>query len=149
MKIDGFLKISDIPGASEREGHAEEIEVHGFDFHMQAPHDPNSLSRQGRVEVGAVLVSKDYDQASPYLKRALFENKKLGEVVFSARRTINNENSDYLVVTLTDASVSSYEVHPAKNRDGVLEEQVGFAYNKIEFAYDKDHKIEMNVRVGK
>ena len=39
MKIDGFLKISDIPGASERSGHAEEIEIHGFDFRMKAPHD--------------------------------------------------------------------------------------------------------------
>jgi len=149
MKIDGFLKISDIPGASERSGHAEEIEIHGFDFRMKAPHDPNSLARQGRVEVGPAIFTKDYDQASPYLKRALFENKALGDVVFSARRTIDNEDNDYLVVTLTDASISSYEVHPAKDREGVLEEQVGFAYNKIEFAYEKDHKIDMNVRVGK
>ena len=32
-KLDGFLKIGDIPGASERDGHEEEIEVYGVELH--------------------------------------------------------------------------------------------------------------------
>ena len=58
-----------------------------------------------------IVFTKHYDMASPYLKKALFDNKPLDEVVFSARRTIEGETSDYLVVTLTDASVMKYEMH--------------------------------------
>ena len=69
--------------------------------------------------------------------------------MFSARRTIEGETSDYLVVTLTDASVMNYEMHQAEDEPDLIEEEVGFAYNAIKFVYDKDHEIEMNVRVGK
>lgn len=149
MQIDGFLKVPDIPGPSERDGHEEEIEVYGMDFRMEAPYDANSQARRGRVDVGQVFFTKDYDMASPYLKKALFENTMLDEVVFSARRTIEGETSDYLVVTLTNASVSSYQLHPSAAKEGVLEEEVGFSFHKIKFVYDSDHEIEMDVRVGK
>ena len=148
MKIDGFLKVPDIPGPSERDGHADEIEIHRVDFSMQAPYDPNSLSRRGRVGLDQIVFTKHYDMASPYLKKALFDNTALDEVVFSARRTIGGETSDYLVVTLTDASIMSYRVHPSSDEPDVLEEEVGFAYHKIKFVYDKDHEIEMDVQVG-
>lgn len=148
MKIDGFLKVPDIPGPSERDGHEEEIEVHGVEFDMVAPHDPNSLSRRGRVALGLIKFIKHYDMSSPYLKQALFQNKKLDEVVFSARRTIEEESSDYLVVTLTDASVVTYMMKPSDEDPDLIEEFVGFAYKKIKFVYDKDHEAEMDVHVG-
>ena len=149
MKIDGFLKVPDIPGPSKRDGHEEEIEVYGVDFNMQAPYDPNSLSRRGRVALDMMVFTKHYDMSSPYLKKALFENTPLDEVVFSARRTIGGETSDYLVVTLTDASVMSYRLHPSEEEPDVIEEDVGFAYHKVKFVYDDDHEIEMDVQVGK
>ncbi|TJW82877.1 MAG: type VI secretion system tube protein Hcp, partial [Mesorhizobium sp.] len=93
-KIDGFLKVPDIKGPSKRDGHEDEIEIHGVDYKMVAPYDPNSLSRRGRVSMGMIKFIKHYDKSSPYLKKALFENKALDEVVFSARRTIDGETSD-------------------------------------------------------
>ncbi|MFO1106707.1 MAG: type VI secretion system tube protein Hcp [Amaricoccus sp.] len=149
MKIDGFLKVPDIPGPSIRDGHEEEIEVHGVDFNMQAPYDPNNLSRRGRVALDKMVFVKHYDMSSPYLKKALFENTPLDEVVFSARRTIGGETSDYLVVTMTDASVMSYRLHPSVEEPDVIEEEVGFAFHKVKFVYDDDHEIEMDVQVGK
>ena len=80
MKIDGFLKVPDIPGPSERDGHEEEIEVHGVEYKMDAPHDPEHLSRRGRVSLGMITFTKYYDKASPYLKKALFDNTALDEV---------------------------------------------------------------------
>lgn len=148
MKIDGFLKVPDIPGPSKRDGHADEIEVYKVDFNMHAPYDPNSLSRRGKVALDMVVFTKHYDMASPYLKKALFENTPFPEVKFAARRTIEGKTSDYLVVTLTEASIMSYRVHPALDEPDVLEEEVGFAYHKIKFVYDKDHEIEMDVQVG-
>lgn len=148
-KIDGFLKVPDIPGPSERDGHEEEIEIHGVKFTMQAPHDANSLSRRGKVALDMITFTKYYDMSSPYLKKALFDNTLLDEVVFSARRTIEGETSDYLVVTLTDASVMKYLMSQSNEEPDLIEEEVGFAYKTIKFVYDKDHEIEMNVHVGK
>ena len=107
MGIEGFLKVPDIPGASVRHGHEGEIEVHGVTFSMEAPHDPASGARKGRATVDNVVFTKYYDQSSPYLKKALFDNIRLAEVVFSALRTTDGEESDYLVVTLKDAAVTN------------------------------------------
>lgn len=150
MKIDGFLKVPDITGPSVRDGHEDEIEIHGVEFDMVAPHDPNSLSRRGRVALGVITFVKHYDKASPYLKQALFQNKKLDEVVFSARRTIEEATSDYLVITLTDASVVHYEMKPDPDPEeqDLLEERIAFAYKKIKFVYDDKDEVEMDVHVG-
>jgi type VI secretion system secreted protein Hcp len=148
MKIDGFLKVPDIKGPSERDGHEDEIEIHGVVFSMEAPHDANTLARRGRVAMELFEVAKHYDMSSPYLKQALFQNKKLDEVVFTARRTIEEASSDYLVVTLTDASVDGYHVKTDEDEPDLLEERVQFSYKKIKFVYDDDHEAEMDVRVG-
>lgn len=149
MKIDGFLKVPDITGPSIRDGHEEEIEVHGVEFEMQAPFDPNSLSRRGRVSLGMVNFIKHYDKSSPYLKKALFDNTLFDEVKFSARRTIEGETSDYLVITLKDASVTSYIMKPSEEEPDLIEERVGFAYKNINFNYDDKDEVEMDVYVGK
>jgi type VI secretion system secreted protein Hcp len=149
MKIDGFLKVPDIKGPSVRDGHEDEIEIHKVDFKMVAPYDSNSLSRRGRVALGPIIFTKHYDKSSPYLAQALFENKPLDEVKFSARRTIDGETSDYLVVTLTDASIMEYDFSQAEDAEDLIEERVSFAYKKIKFVYDKDDEAEMDVNVGK
>lgn len=148
IKIDGFLKVPDIPGESERDGHEKQMEVHGLRFAMQAPHDPNSLSRRGKVALDMIVFVKYYDIGSPYLKKALFDNTLMDEVEFSARRTIEGETSDYLVITLTNASVMKYEMRPGVDQPDLIEEEVGFAYHAIKFVYNKDHEIEMSVRTG-
>lgn len=144
-KIDGFLKIGDIPGASERDGHEEEIPVYGINFTMTAPYDPGSMSKLGRVSMGTLVITKDYDKASPLVKMALYTNKKLGDVVFSARRTIDNASSDYLVITLTEASVMSYNMHPSPYENGGIEDTFELAYKTIEIEYDGGDPQTMNV----
>ena len=149
VKIDGFLKVPDIKGPSKRDGHEDEIEVYGVDYKMIAPYDPNSLSRRGRVSMGMIKFFKHYDKSSPYLKKALFENKALDEVKFSARRTIDGESKDYLVVTLTDASIMEYDMSQAEDEEDLIQEEVSFAYKKIKFVYDGNDEAEMDVYVGK
>jgi type VI secretion system secreted protein Hcp len=148
IKFDGFLKVPDIPGPSEREGHEEEIEIHGVNFKMQAPHDPNNLSLRGRVEFGAIVFTKYYDMSSPYLKKALFDNTEFDEVSFFAARRVKGEFVNYLEVVLTKASIMSYKMRPGEEEPDKIEEDIGFAYHAIKFIYDKDHEIEMSVRVG-
>jgi type VI secretion system secreted protein Hcp len=70
-------------------------------------------------------------------------------VVFSARRTIEGETSDYLVITFTDASVVSYEMKPSFSDPDLLEEEIAFAFKQITFNYDDSHEVEMDVHVGR
>jgi type VI secretion system secreted protein Hcp len=146
MKIDGFVKIPDIPGESKRSGHEDEIEIHGVTFGMEAPYDRGGSLRRGRVSFDMVVLSKYYDRSSPALKGALAANRHLSEVVLAVRRTTEGESSDYLVVTLADASIVKYELAPEQGRDDVLEGHVGLAYRSINFTYDGQHEVELEVR---
>jgi type VI secretion system secreted protein Hcp len=149
MKIDAFLKVPDIPGESVRDGHEDEMEVFGVEFDMVAPHDANTLSRRGRVSLSTIKFRKHYDIGTVYLKQACFQNKLFDEVVFSARRTIEGETADYLVITLEEASVVSYSMKPSFSDPDLLEEVVAFAFKKIIFKYADSHETEMDVHVGK
>jgi len=146
MKIDGFVKIPDIPGESMRDGHEDEIEIHSITFGMEAPYDKSGSLRRGRISFDMVVVAKDYDRSSPALKGALAANRHLPEVVLSVRRTIEGESSDYLLVTLTDASIAKYDLAPGPDRDDVLVEHVGLAYRSIRFDYHGQHEVELEVR---
>jgi type VI protein secretion system component Hcp len=70
MKIDGFVKIRDIPGESTRDDHEDEIEFHSITFGMEAAYDRGGSVGRGRVDFDMVVVSKYYDRSSPPLKGA-------------------------------------------------------------------------------
>lgn len=146
MQIDGFAKIPDIPGESTREGHEDEIEFHSLTFGMEAPTDRDGLRGRGRPTFDLVVVSKYYDRSSPPLKGALATNRRLSELVLSVRRTVEGDTRDYLVITLTDVAVVKYDLAPAQDRDDVLAEKVGFAYRSINFSYEGQHEVELEVR---
>lgn len=148
MSIDGFLKVSDIPGESLRRGHEDEIEVHGVEFDMASPHDSATLARRGRVALGRFTVTKHYDRSSPYLKQALYQNRWLPEVVFSAYRSAAERAEKYLVVRLTNATVVGYDLRPGAQEPHLLEERIAFAYATIRFTYDDAHEVELDVHVG-
>jgi type VI secretion system secreted protein Hcp len=150
MKIDGFLKVPDCPGPTTRGGHDEEIEVHAVRFAMEAPYDPNTFARRGRVAMGLITFVKYCDMATPALAQSLFLNKPFDEVVFTARRTIDGATVDYFVVTLTKATILKFDLHQpeAEAEADLIEEEVSFAYQKIELLYVDGDPQEMDVQVG-
>ncbi|GAB2603329.1 Hcp family type VI secretion system effector [Pseudactinotalea suaedae] len=153
MAIDGFLQIDDIPGESRREGHEDEIEIHGIEFGLAAAGVAGRRAMPGtatgRVELEPVRVAKHYDRSSPLLKQVLARSQRLEEAVISVRRTVEGETSDYLVVTLTEASVIGYDLHPAPE-DDVLEELVYLDYASISFRYEPDSlEVTLEKRVNR
>lgn len=148
MKLDGYLKIDSIPGSMERGEHAEEMAVHGVEFTMKAPHDPTTLALRGKVEFGPVIFTKYYDKGSPYLKAALFKNTALGDITFSAVRTVEDAVSNYLVIKLKTSSVMYYDMRQSTEDPDLIEERVGFAFHAMEVEYDGDGPGEMSVRAG-
>jgi len=148
IKIDGFLKVPDVPGESIRSGHEEQLEIYGIKFDMAANLDVNSGARRGRVRLSAVTVIKNYDQGSPYLAQALFQNKVFDPVEIFLRRTIATESKDYLVIKLTEASVTNYSFQPSASEPDLLEEVVDFGFKEITFTYDGEHEAVMDVHIG-
>lgn len=145
MHVDGYARIPDIPGESRRQGHEDEIEIHGLTFGMGAPEGRGGGTRRGRVDLDPVVLSKHYDRASPSLKRALADNRRLAEVVVSLVRAVEGQTSDYLVLTLEDAAVVRYDLAPAPDQDNALEERVAFSYRTITFRYDGQYEVELDV----
>ncbi|WP_163543352.1 Hcp family type VI secretion system effector [Occultella kanbiaonis] len=149
MAIQGFLKIPGIPGASVRDGHEDEIEFHGIEFGMAAAQAPGGggvgAARVGRVTLEPIRVVKHYDVSSPALKQVLFRGGHVREAVFAMTRTVDGDTSDYLVVTLTDASVIGYDLRPAPEPD-LLEESITFTYRSVSFVYDGTHEVELEGR---
>lgn len=153
MAIDGFLKIDDVPGESQRDGHEDEIEIHEVEFGMAAAATTGRRgmpgAAAGRVELEPFRVAKHYDRASPLLKQALARTQRFSEAVISVRRTVEGETSDYLVVTLSEASVVGYDLHPAFEQD-LLEEDVFLDYATATFRYlPEDLEVVLEKRLNR
>ncbi|WP_109471017.1 Hcp family type VI secretion system effector [Ornithinimicrobium cavernae] len=148
MAVDGFLKLPDIVGESQRDGHEDEIEIHSLRFGIAAA-DPErtAVSRRGRVGFDPVTLLKRYDRASPYLKQMLVESRRASEATIALRRTVEGDTRDYLVVVLTDASLVSYDLDTTE--DGRLEETLTLGYRTIRFTYEGDHEVELEVSAGR
>ena len=95
--------------------------------------------------MGTLMLTKQYDKASPMLKMALYTNKKLGDVQFAVRRTIDGASSDYLVAKLTETTVMSYNMHVSPYENGGVEDTFELAYKTIEVEYDGGDPQTMNV----
>ena len=149
MAIDGFLAIPDIQGESLRDGHEGEIEFHGLSFGMAtAVSAGETMSRRrGRATLDSVTVVKHYDRASPSLKKMVFDARLAPQATLSLRRTVDGETSDYLVIVLKEASVTSYDLESTE--EGLLEEVLTLDYRSIRFTYDGQHEVELDVATGR
>ncbi|MCE0487057.1 Hcp family type VI secretion system effector [Ornithinimicrobium sediminis] len=149
MAVQGFLKVPDIPGESTSKDHEDEIDVVALSFGMGVPASSATEPRSGRVQLQPLMVTKHYDRSSPYLKRALFDNVVFPEVVLTVSQALSwgrgrpGDRGDYLVVTLTGASVMSYDLVPAEGLDQ-LEERLAFGYRSITFTYHGEHETVLD-----
>ncbi|TDE92524.1 type VI secretion system tube protein Hcp [Occultella glacieicola] len=148
MAIQGYLRIQDIRGESARDGHEDEIELHGIEFGMAAPIDGGAGgARRGRVTLEPIRVVKRYDRSSAALKQALFRNQVFPEALIAVRRTVDGETSDYLVITMTGANIIEYHLRPGGEPD-VLEETLAFSYAEATFVYDGSYEVALESRRG-
>lgn len=124
MQIDGFLKVPDIPGPSIRDGHEDEIQFVGWRWGAHNHAGDNALARD-------FVLFKHFDMSSPLLFQACASGKVFPEMTISFRRTIEGETSDYLVITLTEATVVSI-AHGIDGQGEILTLRAG----SVEMKYD-------------
>lgn len=131
MKIDGFLKVPDIPGESKKSGHEDEIEILSVSFGMEL-HVLSQLggSGSGRVEMRDLLLKMSLGEAARQaMEKAASSKKKFPEVRLTLAKN-GSAKSKYLSITMKDAIVSSYSTNSVPG-SASAEESVSFTFQEI------------------
>ena len=157
MPFNGHLKVPDIEGESVRADHEGEIDIFGASWSVvQETSATQGRGRvQGRAHASAFTFQKYMDASSPYLTLACLQGKSFDEVVFSVRKDSGEAHLDYLVVTLTNVIVSSYDM--SGGGDQQIMETVSLMAEKVKILYTvqaddhsagDEHEIEYDLVAG-
>lgn len=136
MAVDYFLKIDGIEGESTDAKHKGEISVLSWSWgetQATASSAPSAGEGAGKVSVQDFRFSKPVDKTSPKLMLACASAQRIKDAVLSCRKA--GTSQDFLTLTLTDVTVSSYEI--VGNSGTVVDptDQLALRFAKIEFNY--------------
>ena len=152
MPVDYFLKVDGIPGESSDAKHKGEIEVVGFGFgssNEAGPPTGGGGGGAGKAVFDDLVVLAPTSKASPLLWLACASGQHLKKAVLACRRTPVKTQAEFLKVTLTDVTITSYEADAADEERPL--DQVALGYGTIELAYtpvDSTGKPQPVVKAG-
>jgi type VI secretion system secreted protein Hcp len=132
---DMFLKIDGIDGESEDQKHKNEIQILSCNFGgaNAGSGGVGSGSGTSKVQLHDFTFSKVVDKASPALFKYNCNGKHIPAVVLTVRKAGENPQ-EYLVVTLTESIISSYNLS-ASDGGGLPTESVSINFSKIKYDY--------------
>ena len=134
MRLDGFLKVPDIPGASQEPGHEDEIGLLSFSLNTRIHVEAGPAGAPaGRAHTTDLVVVKEVDSTSPIFRDAAAAGTTYSEAVLTLRKA-GGEQQEYLIIDLEDVIVSSYE--PTGGEEEVPTESVSFTYQNIEWVWE-------------
>ncbi|HWL56733.1 MAG TPA: type VI secretion system tube protein Hcp [Paracoccus sp. (in: a-proteobacteria)] len=149
----GTLKVPKIKGESRLKGHEDEIDIDAVSFGVvqHATRAKGGGHTGAHASFGDLVCSKTYDAASPYLALACMNAQAFDEVVFTARKDSGEEHLDYLIITLTDCILTSYNA--SGGFDSFTESfSISFKNIGIKYTVQKDdqtggdeHEVEYNL----
>lgn len=133
MAVDYFLELDGIPGESTDAKHKGEIDVLAFSWGVsQAGSAPRGGrgGGAGKALFEDLLVVARTSKASPKLWQACATGEHLKSAVLTCRKGSGKGRIEFLKVTLTEVTITSYEV------DGSDEElpldQIALAFGTVE-----------------
>jgi len=137
---DMFLKVTGartgaISGESKDKSFTGQIDISSWKWGMTAPTAVGG-ARTARVQVRELMVVKNADKASTGLMSAMRGNETLS-VVISVRKAAGTSPLVYMVATVDQARLTSYEIEPGINAAGapILVERLSMSYKTITFDY--------------
>lgn len=130
MKIDGYLKIPDIPGESKKDGHEKEIEIISVSVGMGLHVLSEIGGGSGRVEMHDLQLKMNLEEAARIaIEEAASSKKKFSEIQLTLVKS-GSSKAKYLSITLKDAVVSSYSFDSIPGAASA-EESVSFTFQEI------------------
>ncbi len=159
MALTAYLKLPDIAGESMRAEHEEEIDIHAMQWEIAqgAAAQVGRGRSQSRAQISGITMNKFVDAATPYLQLASMQGKSLDECVLAVRKDSGEAHLDYLVITMTNAVVSSYEMLETSDEGLVIEEKITLTFEKVKVVYTvqaddhsagDEHEIEYDIAAG-
>ena len=136
MATDMFLKLGDIKGESRDQAHRDEIEISRWGWGMSQTGSMHSGSGggAGKVTIDNLSISKVMDKSSPNLMMACSTGKHYPEARLVVRKAGGSSAVEYLVITLKEVMVTSYQSDAVKNSDE-LTEVIGLNFASVEVSY--------------
>lgn len=139
-----FLEIDGIQGESTDRGHEGAIELQSFAWAKTEPGieqtavgGPGGGGGTGKAQVHDIHFTQQVSKASPVLMAACANGKHFKQAKLTVRKATGGNSkgkqSDYLVITLQDASISSYRV--AGNDGATPHDEFTLHFNRMEFSY--------------
>lgn len=129
--VDYFLKLDGIDGESTDRAHKGELDVLSFSWGVSNQgSSTGGGGGAGKVSVHDISITKSVDKSSPKLMVHCATGKHIKSATLTVRRSANREGRngvEYLVITLEDCLISSYQI----SGDG------GGTAEKIELSFSK------------
>jgi type VI secretion system secreted protein Hcp len=135
-QVDYFLKIKGVDGESTDEKHKGEIELESWSFGgtNAASFSSGGGGGAGKVSLQDFHFVKKTDKSSVKLFVAMSTGEHLPSAVLTCRKA-GKEQQEFLIITLTDTMVSSYQTGGSAGSAIIPSEQVSLGYSKIEVKY--------------
>ena len=150
MAVDYLLKLDGIPGESRDAKHRGQIELQSFSWgEVQQRPPAGSGAGAGRVAVQDLLFVGQVGKASPKILLACAAGTHIATAVLTARRS-GRAAQDFLVYSLMDVVVSSYQTGGVEGADGPVD-QVSLSFGRIRVEYraqKADGSLEPVVSAG-
>ena len=139
-EVDFFLKINGIPGESEKDGHADEIELDswGWGETNSGSHSGGGGGGAGKVAMQDFSFSMPVNKASPELFLACATGKHIPDAILVCRKS-GGKQQEYLKIKFTDLLISSYQTGGDPNAVKTTE-HITFNFAKIELGYAPQKK---------
>lgn len=134
--VDFFLKIDGIPGESTDDKHKGEIDVQSWSW---GETNAGDAAHRGGMGAGKVAMQDFHfvmsvNKASPKLMEACATGQHIGKAVLTCRKAGGGQQ-DFLLVTMSDFIVSSYQTGGAGKSEIVPTDQISLNFSKIEVEY--------------
>ncbi|AKJ28873.1 Hcp family type VI secretion system effector [Caldimonas brevitalea] len=142
LKVDG-TRSGGIKGEANDQIHRDEIDVVGWSWGMRSASAMSGAGTSAKTTVESLHVTKEVDAASTALMSVMRNNELLKKVVLSVRKS-GGLPIDYLVVTLEQARITSYDVTTLSDANDILAERITFSFQKIlvEYSAQDDRGIK-------
>lgn len=138
MTLSIFARIEDIEGESHDSRHPDEIELLSWSWGLSQPSAVDRPSggagrRAGKPSVRGMTFTHRIDRSSPLLMTACATGKHIKDATITVRKAGSGQH-DYLVITLTEAFVTSVSTS-VDAQTGTTSEVVELEFGKVDLEY--------------
>lgn len=149
-KVEYFLEIDGIEGESKDENHKGEIEILSWSWGEKNKGSSTSGGGgAGKVQAEDFRFAMTINRASPKLLLACATGEHIRKAVLAGRKA-GKEQQTFVVLTLSDIQVTSFETNTVDEDTVFPIDQVSLAFSKIEYEYriQKSDGSPESIKVG-